>query len=46
MLHVRRKMKKIEASLIKRILSISSWLLASSVLEISFYSLFLSLLDT
>jgi len=32
-------MKKIEASLIKRIVGISSWLLISSILELSFYYL-------
>jgi len=48
-LHVRRKMeenngkmKKIEASLIKMLMRISSWLLISLVLELSFYSLSLS----
>ncbi len=37
------KMKKIEVSLIKRLVRISSWLLVSSVLELALYSLSLSL---
>jgi len=45
-LHVRRKMKIIEASLIKRILRISLYLFVSSVLEISFSTFSLILLDT
>jgi len=45
-LHVRRKMKKIEASLVKSILRISSQTVVSSVLELSLYSLSLIFLDT
>ena len=54
-LHVRRKMKenneklkKIEASLIKRLKRISSWTFVSLVLELSLYplSLFFILLET
>jgi len=48
-LHVRRKMeenngkmKKIEASLIKRLVRIISWLFIGSVLKLSFYSVSLS----
>ena len=50
-LHVRRKMKenngnfkKMEASLIKRLMRISSWLLISSFLELSHYSVSLTLI--
>ena len=38
-LHVRRKMKKIEASLIKRIMRINSQTFSNLVLEISLYCL-------
>jgi len=38
-LHVRRKMKKIKVTLTKRLLRINSWLLVSSVLEFSLFSL-------